>query len=94
MTERRTVRRLAAILAADVVGYSRMMGADEEGTLTALKTCRGEIFDPKIAGHQGRIFKTTGDGALAEFASVVDAVRCAFEPGSDWTALRPAAAAS
>jgi adenylate cyclase len=79
MAEGRTARRLAAILAADVVGYSRLMGADEEGTLAALKNCRREIFDPKIAEHQGRIFKTTGDGALAEFASVVDAVRCALD---------------
>lgn len=79
MAEGRTVRRLAAILAADVVGYSRLMGADEEGTLAALKTCRREVFDPKITEHQGRIFKTTGDGALAEFGSVVDAVRCALD---------------
>ena len=79
MSEGRTVRRLAAILAADVVGYSRLMGADEEGTLAALKDCRRAIFDPKIAEYQGRIFKTTGDGALAEFGSVVDGVRCALD---------------
>jgi adenylate cyclase len=79
MAEGRAVRRLAAILVADVVGYSRLMGADEEGTLAALKACRRETFDPKITEHQGRIFKTTGDGALAEFASVVDAVRCALD---------------
>ena len=79
MAEARVERRLAAILAADVVGYSRLMGADEEGTLAALKACRREIFEPKIAENQGRIFKTTGDGALVEFASVVDAVRCAFD---------------
>jgi adenylate cyclase len=79
MAEERVVRRLAAILAADVVGYSRLMGADEESTLAALKTCRRELFDPKIAQYQGRIFKTTGDGALVEFASVVDAVRCALD---------------
>jgi TolB-like protein/class 3 adenylate cyclase len=79
MAKERVVRRLAAILAADVVGYSRLMGADEEGTLAALKTCRRELFDPKIAQYQGRIFKTTGDGALVEFASVVDAVRCALD---------------
>jgi adenylate cyclase len=72
-------RRLAAILAADVVGYSRLMGADEEGTLERLKALRGELIDPNIAKHHGRIVKTTGDGLLAEFASVVDAVRCAAE---------------
>jgi adenylate cyclase len=72
-----TTRRLAAILAADVAGYSRLMGADEEGTLAALKAIRRELLDPKIAEHHGRIVKTTGDGLLVEFASVVDAVRCA-----------------
>ena len=72
-------RRLAAILAADVVGYSRLMGADEEGTLERLKALRRELLDPKIAEHHGRIVKTTGDGMLVEFASVVDAVRCAGE---------------
>ena len=70
-------RRLAAILAADVVGYSRLMSVDEMGTLTALKAHRRELIDPAIAGHHGRIVKTTGDGALVEFASVVDAVGCA-----------------
>jgi adenylate cyclase len=70
-------RRLAAILAADVAGYSRLMGADEEGTLERLKSLRRELLDPKIAEHHGRIVKTTGDGLLVEFASVVDAVRCA-----------------
>ena len=72
-------RRLAAILAADVAGYSRLMGADEEGTLAALKALRREVADPKIKEHRGRIVKTTGDGLLLEFASVVDAVRCAVE---------------
>jgi adenylate cyclase len=72
-------RRLAAILAADVAGYSRLMGADEEGTLERLKALRREIVDPKIAEHHGRIVKTTGDGVLVEFGSVVDAVRCAVE---------------
>jgi TolB-like protein/Flp pilus assembly protein TadD len=72
-----TTRRLAAILAADVAGYSRLMGADEEGTLERLKALRGELVDPKIAEHRGRIVKTTGDGLLVEFGSVVDAVRCA-----------------
>src|ERR1700745_1514487 len=73
----RAERRLAAILVADVAGDSRLMGADEEGTLAALKAIRRELLDPKIAGHHGRIVKTTGDGMLVEFASVVDAVRCA-----------------
>jgi TolB-like protein/class 3 adenylate cyclase len=72
-----TVRRLTAILAADVAGYSRLMGADEEGTHERLKALRHELLDPKIAEHHGRIVKTTGDGLLVEFASVVDAVRCA-----------------
>ena len=72
-------RRLAAILAADVAGYSRLMGADEEGTLERLKALRRELLDPKITEHRGRIVKTTGDGMLVEFASVVDAVRCAVE---------------
>jgi TolB-like protein/class 3 adenylate cyclase len=72
-------RRLAAILAADVAGYSRLMGADEEGTLERLKALRRELVDPKIDEHHGRIVKTTGDGLLVEFASVVDAVRCAVE---------------
>jgi adenylate cyclase len=70
-------RRLAAILAADVAGYSRLMGADEEGTHERLKALRHELLDPKIAEHRGRVVKTTGDGMLVEFASVVDAVRCA-----------------
>ncbi len=73
------VRRLAAILAADVAGYSRLIEADEEGTLGRLKVLRAEIIDPKIAHHHGRIVKTTGDGLLVEFASVVDALRCAAE---------------
>src|SRR5262249_26997597 len=73
----RAERRLAAILAADVAAYSRLMGADEEGTLERLKALRRELLDPKIAEHKGRIVKTTGDGMLVEFASVVDAVRCA-----------------
>jgi adenylate cyclase len=71
------VRRLTAILAADVAGYSRLMGADEEGTHERLKALRHELLDPKIVEHHGRIVKTTGDGVLVEFASVVDAVRCA-----------------
>ena len=75
----RVERRLAAILAADVAGYSRLIEADEEGTLGRLKALRAEIIDPKIAGNRGRIVKTTGDGLLVEFASVVSALRCAAE---------------
>jgi adenylate cyclase len=75
----RVQRRLAAILAADVAGYSRLTGADEEGTLARLRALRRELIDPAIAVHRGRIVKTTGDGILIEFASVVDAVRCAVE---------------
>ena len=75
----RVERRLAAILAADVAGYSRLIEADEEGTLGRLKALRGDLIDPKIADHKGRIVKTTGDGLLVEFASVVDALRCAAE---------------
>jgi len=74
-----STRRLAAILAADAAGYSRLMGADEEGTLERLKAHRRQLINPKIAEHHGRIVKTTGDGLLVEFASVVDAVRCAAE---------------
>jgi adenylate cyclase len=72
-------RRLAAILAADVAGYSRLMGADEEGTLNRLRSIRADVIDPKITEHRGRIVKTTGDGLLVEFSSVVDALRCATE---------------
>ena len=73
------VRRLTAILAADVAGYSRLMGLDEEGTHERLKAHLGELVDPKIKEHRGRTVKNIGDGLLAEFASVVDAVRCAAE---------------
>src|SRR5262249_33547012 len=76
MTEQ---RRLAAIVSADVAGYSRLMGRDESGTLAALKSLRQEVVDPAIASHGGRIVKTTGDGLLLEFPSVVNAVRCAVE---------------
>jgi class 3 adenylate cyclase len=79
MAEERVKRRLTAILAADVAGYSRLMAADEEGTLAALKTLRREVTDPKIKEHRGRVVNTTGDGLLSEFASVVDAVRCSVE---------------
>jgi adenylate cyclase len=70
-------RRLVAIAAADISGYGRLVGLDEEGTLTRLRSLRGEVIDPTIAAHRGRIVKTTGDGILVEFQSVVDAVRCA-----------------
>src|ERR1700676_4026041 len=79
MVEPRPVqRRLAAILAADVAGYSRLMGADGEGTLARVAALRAELIDPVIAVHNGRIVKTTGDGLLVEFASVVDAMRCSI----------------
>jgi TolB-like protein/class 3 adenylate cyclase len=93
-------RRLAAILAADVAGYSRLIGANEEGTLNRLRSIRANVIDPKIAEHRGRIVKTTGDGLLVEFSSVVDALRCATEwqhgmdernaaaPGDDRIAFR------
>ena len=75
----RVKRRLTAILAADVAGYSRLIGADEEGTLADLKAHRRALVDPTITEHRGRIVKTTGDGILVEFSSVVDALRCAVE---------------
>jgi adenylate cyclase len=78
MTEERVNRKLAAILAADVVGYSRLMGVDEEGTLAALKQHRQAVFDPAVAAHHGRVVKLIGDGTIAEFGSVVDAVHCAL----------------
>ncbi len=77
MSAERVERRLAAILAADVAGYSRIMGQDEVGTLSRLRNHRREFIDPKIAEHKGRIVKTTGDGILVEFSSVVEAVACA-----------------
>src|SRR5262247_640274 len=72
-------RRLAAILAADVAGYSRLIGTDEEGTLNRLRVIRAEFIDPNITEHRGRIVKTTGDGLLVEFSNVVDALRCAAQ---------------
>ncbi len=72
-------RRLAAILAADVAGYSRLIGTDEAGTLQAFKEIQAELIDPKIAAHNGRLVKTTGDGLLVEFSRVVDALRCASD---------------
>jgi adenylate cyclase len=74
-----SIRRLTAILAADVAGYSRLMGMDEEGTHEQLKAHLGELINPRIKEHRGRIVKNTGDGLLAEFSSVVDAVRCAAQ---------------
>jgi class 3 adenylate cyclase len=74
-----TIRRLAAILAADVAGYSRLIGADEGGTLQRLRAVRDELIDPMIATHHGRLVKTTGDGLLIEFGSVIDGLRCATE---------------
>src|SRR6266852_5548815 len=79
MSEDRVDRRLAAIFAGDVASYSRLMGADEEGTLRQLKAHRKELIDPKVTEHRGRIVKTTGDGMLVEFVSVVDAVRYAVD---------------
>ena len=79
MATERNMRRLCAILMADVAGYSRLMGADEDGTLAALTAHRRELIDPAVAEHAGRIVKTTGDGLLVEFASAVDAVRCAID---------------
>jgi hypothetical protein len=75
----RAERRLAAILAADVAGYTRLIGANEEGTLNRLKSIRSDVIDLTITAHRGRLVKTTGDGLLVEFASVVDALRCATE---------------
>jgi len=77
LATQRVERRLAAILAADVAGYSRLIGSDEEDTLARLKAHRRELIDPKIGEHRGRIVKTTGDGILIEFPSVVEAVSCA-----------------
>lgn len=77
MSGERVERRLAAILAADVAGYSRLMGEDEAGTLARLRSHRRELIDPKVAEHKGRIVKTTGDGLLVDFPSVVEAVACA-----------------
>jgi adenylate cyclase len=75
----RAERRLAAILAADVAGYSRLIGANEEGTLDRLKSIRSDVIDPTTTAHRGRLVKTTGDGLVVEFARVVDALRCATD---------------
>ena len=77
--DQKTQRRLAAVLAADVVGFSALMGQDEEGTLARIKDLRREVLEPKVNDHQGRVVKTTGDGILVEFPSPVEAVRCATE---------------
>ena len=92
MAETSVQRRLAAILAADVVGYSRLMGEDEVGTLEAVRRLRFEVIEPKVAEHQGRLFKTMGDGFLVEFPSVVNAVACAAaiqKVMAEWTPDRP-----
>jgi class 3 adenylate cyclase len=86
MAEERVRRRLAAILAADVVGYSRLMESDETGTLQTLKDRRSQVLDPLVIQHRGRIFKVTGDGVLIEFTSAVDAVECAVRLQQDMTA--------
>ena len=83
LIEERVERRLAAVLVADVVGYSRLVGVDDEGTVARVKALRKTLIDPKIAEHRGRIVKNTGDGALVEFASAVDAARCAVEVQRD-----------
>jgi adenylate cyclase len=72
-------RKIAAILVSDVVGYNRLVGADEDRTLARLRALRSDLLDPTIAGHHGRVVKRTGDGAIVEFRSVIDAVRCALE---------------
>ena len=79
MAEERAQRRLAAVLAADVVGYSRLMEEDESGTLAALKARRKQVLEPLVTRHHGRLFKVAGDGALIEFGSAVNAVECAVE---------------
>src|SRR6201993_2308682 len=93
MSEGRIERRLAAILAADVAGYSRLMGAGEEGTHERLKAHFAELIHPKVTEHRGRAVKNTGDGLLVEFASVVDAVRCAVEVQREMIARNAAAPA-
>jgi adenylate cyclase len=89
MVTARVERRLAAILAADVVGYSALMERDEDRTLARLKALREELTDPLIAEHHGRVVKLMGDGTLVEFASVVDAVRCAVLIQRAWPSARP-----
>ena len=91
MAEERLQRQLAAILSADVVGYSRLMGIDEARTLARLNALRRELIDPAIAAHSGRIVKLMGDGALVEFASAVDAVACAIEIRNSFGTTTPPA---
>ncbi|WP_113132236.1 adenylate/guanylate cyclase domain-containing protein [Hyphomicrobiales bacterium] len=86
MVDKSVQRRLAAILAADVVGYSRLMGVDEDGTLAVVRNLRAEVIETRIAEHQGRLFKSMGDGFLAEFPSVVKAVACAVALQKDMAA--------
>jgi adenylate cyclase len=88
LSDERVERRLAAVLAADVAGYSRLMGRDERGTHAKLKSLRKTFVDPTIAAHRGHIVKTTGDGVLVEFASVVDAVDCAAKLQHDMAAQK------
>jgi class 3 adenylate cyclase len=90
MAEVRAQRRLAAILAADVVGYSRLVEQDERGTLTALKARRRDVLEPLLAKHQGRVVKSMGDGVLIEFASAVNAVGCAIALQQDMAVTNPA----
>src|SRR5262249_50562221 len=92
MTQQQITRRLAAILAADIVGYSRMMEADEAGTVAALRQMWSETFNPLVAAHRGRVVKTMGDGALVEFASAIDAVECAVALQRAMAARNPSAA--
>ena len=87
-------RKLAAILAADVAGYSKLAGADEERTLARLRALRSDLIDPTIALHPGRVVKRTGDGILVEFRSVVDAIRCAIEVQNDMVERNPSARTS
>jgi adenylate cyclase len=89
LARERAERRLAAILAADVAGYSRLMGAGEEDTLARLKAHRCELIDPKIGEHRGRIVKTTGDGILIEFPSVVEAISCRLPCSERWPSAMP-----
>jgi len=90
MSDTRTYRRLAAILAADVAGYSRLMGADEAGTVAAMHRVWAQVFNPAVATHRGRVVKTMGDGALVEFASAVDAVDCAVAVQTGMAAMNTA----
>ena len=92
MSGERVERRLAAILAADVAGYSRLMGQDEAGTRARLRTYRRDLVDPEIGEHKGRIVKTTGDGILIEFPSVVEAVACAARSSVGWPSATRACA--